>query len=80
MAEYMNRNVPGVRVPEDLIQELKKAPKGEALQVGVRIAGRTMKTIKDKGLCDGVHMMAIGREELVPEILKEAGLDSSAQN
>jgi len=74
MAEYMNKNVPGVRVPENLIEELKKAPKGEAIKVGIGIASRMIRTIKEKKLCDGVHIMAIGKEEVVPEILKEAGL------
>jgi len=77
MAEYMNKNVPGVYVPQHLIQELKEAPKGEALGVGIQIAGRMIKTLKEKRLCHGVHIMAIGREELVPEILQAAGLDGT---
>jgi len=75
MAEYMNKNVPGVYVPQPLIQELKEAPKGEALGVGIQIAGRMIRTLKEKRLCHGVHIMAIGREELVPQILEAAGLD-----
>ncbi len=75
MADYMNRNVPGVYVPDSLIQELKEAPKGEALGVGIQIAGRMIRSIREKRLCDGVHIMAIGREELVPQILQAAGLD-----
>lgn len=76
MADYMNRNVPGVYVPQALIEELKAAPKGEALRVGIEIAGRTIKTIREKKLCDGVHVMAIGKEEVVPEILRAGGLES----
>lgn len=79
MADYMNRNVPGVYVPQPLIEELKAAPKGEALRVGVEIAGRMIRTIREKRLCDGVHIMAIGREEVVPEILKAAGLEDDLQ-
>lgn len=75
MADYMNRNVPGVYVPDSLIQELKEAPKGEALRVGIQIAGRMIRSIREKRLCDGVHIMAIGREELIPQILQAAGLD-----
>ncbi len=75
MAEYMNRNVPGVYVPQPLIDELKAAPTGEALKVGIEIAGRMIRTIKEKRLCDGVHVMAIGKEEVVPSILRAAGLD-----
>jgi methylenetetrahydrofolate reductase (NADPH) len=74
MAKYMNDNVPGVFVPQNLIDELAAAPKDEAINKGIEIAGRMIATIKKKSLCDGVHVMAIGREEVVPDILKAAGL------
>jgi 5,10-methylenetetrahydrofolate reductase len=74
MATYMNNNVPGIFVPQNLIDELAAAPKGEALKTGIRIAGRMIKQIKDENLCDGVHIMAIGKEERVPDILAEAGI------
>jgi methylenetetrahydrofolate reductase (NADPH) len=75
MAEFMNKNVPGVFVPPPLVEEMKAAPKGEAVNKGIEIAGRMIRTIKEKQLCDGVHIMAIGREELVPRILEAAGID-----
>ena len=74
MAKYMNENVPGIFVPQALIDELAAAPKGEALNKGIEIAGRMISTIKKEALCDGVHIMAIGKEEVVPEILKAAGI------
>lgn len=74
MARYMNENVPGIFVPQELIDELAGAEKGKALQKGIEIAGRMIRTIKDESICDGVHIMAIGREEVVPEILAAAGL------
>ncbi len=74
MAKYMTENVPGVFVPQDLIDELAAAPKGQALNKGIEIAGRMIATIKKESMCDGVHVMAIGREEVVPDILKAAGL------
>lgn len=74
MAKYMTENVPGVFVPQNLIDELASAPKGEALNKGIEIAGRMIATIKKESMCDGVHIMAIGREEVVPDILKAAGL------
>ena len=74
MARYMNSNVPGIFVPDDLIQELASAPKGQALQTGIAIAGRMIKQMKDEKICDGVHIMAIGRESVVPQILESAGL------
>ncbi len=77
MARYMNENVPGIFVPQYLIDELASAPKGEAVNRGIEIAGQMIATLKKESLCDGVHIMAIGREELVPEIMEVAGLSSS---
>ena len=74
MARYMNANVPGIFVPDTLIEELKSAEKGKAVQKGVEIAGRMIKQLKDEKVCDGVHVMAIGREGVVPDILAAAGL------
>ncbi|MDY6916845.1 MAG: methylenetetrahydrofolate reductase [Chloroflexota bacterium] len=74
MAKYMTDNVPGIFVPQELIDELASAPKGEALSKGIEIAGRMIATIKHEGMCDGVHIMAINREEVVPAILAIAGL------
>lgn len=74
MAKYMNDNVPGVSVPQNLIDELAAAPKGEAINKGIEIAGRMIANIRKESLCHGVHVMAIGKEEVVPDILKAAGL------
>ena len=74
MARYMNANVPGVLVPKELIEEMASAQKGKALQKGIEIAGRMIKTIKEQKICDGVHIMAIGREDIVPDILATANL------
>jgi len=74
MARYMNVNVPGIVVPDALIDELKSAEKGKAVQKGIEIAGRMIKQLKDEQICDGVHIMAIGREGVVPDILAAAGL------
>ena len=77
MAKYMNENVPGIFVPQHLIDELASAPKGEAVNRGMEIAGQMIAALKKESLCDGVHIMAIGREELVPEIMEAAGLTNS---
>jgi len=74
MAKYMTENVPGIFVPQDLIDELASAPKGEAVNKGIEIAGRMIATLKKESICDGVHVMAIGKEEVVPDILAAAGL------
>ncbi len=74
MARFMTENVPGIFVPQKLIDELAGAPKGEALAKGIEIAGRMIATLRKDSICDGVHIMAIGKEEVVPEILAAAGL------
>jgi 5,10-methylenetetrahydrofolate reductase len=74
MAKYMTENVPGIFVPQNLIDELSKMPKEQMLAKGIEIAGRTIAALKKNAICDGVHIMAIGREEVVPDILAAAGL------
>jgi 5,10-methylenetetrahydrofolate reductase len=74
MAKFMTENVPGIFVPQNLIDELASAPKGEVLAKGIEIAGRMIAALKKDSICDGVHIMAIGREEVVPDILTAAGL------
>jgi len=74
MAKYMNNNVPGIFVPQELIDEMASAEKGKALEKGIEITGRLIRTIKEESICDGVHIMAIGREGKVPDILTAAGL------
>jgi 5,10-methylenetetrahydrofolate reductase len=75
MAKYMNANVPGVTVPQDLIDEMATAEKGKGIDIGIKIMARHIKRIREEGLADGVHIMAIGKEEVVPRILEEAELD-----
>jgi methylenetetrahydrofolate reductase (NADPH) len=70
MARFMNRNVAGVHVPDDLINEMAEATDREA--TSIQIAARLIRSMKD--LCQGVHIMALGWEKWVPDVLKEAGL------
>lgn len=74
MANYLNKFVPGITVPESLIEELKAAGKEEALDKGIDIVARQIRELKDDKVCDGVHIMAIGLENKVPVIMERAGL------
>ena len=74
MARYMNEHVPGISVPQYMIDELAQAPKGTGIAKGIEIAGRLIRQAKEEKLCDGVHIMFIGKEERVPEVLKAADL------
>ena len=82
MARYMNENVPGIAVPQDMIDKLaaaaaegkEKGIKGLPMQLGIEMAAEMIAKIKDEHLCDGVHIMAIGAEKNVPTILEKAGV------
>ncbi len=74
MAKFLNNFVPGIVVPDELIEELKAAGKEKALDTGLDICARHIRQLKEEAICDGVHIMAIGMEDKVPEILERAGL------
>lgn len=70
MARFMNKNVAGIFVPEELIKKMANAE--DKAQTGIQIAADLIKELKD--ICQGVHIMAIGWEKRVPQILEAAGL------
>ncbi len=70
MARFMNKNVAGIFVPESLIEELEKAE--SKAKKSVEIAARLINEMKH--MCQGVHIMAIGWEKRVPEVIEAAGL------
>ncbi len=70
MARFMNKNVAGVFVPDELIDKMAKAE--DKTRTGIQIAGNIIKELKD--MCQGVHIMAIGWEKKVPEVIDAAGL------
>ena len=78
----MNANVPGIDVPQHMIDRLaaaaaegkEKGIKGLPAQVGIDMAADMVREIKEKNLCSGVHIMAIGAEKNVPVILDKAGI------
>ena len=82
MAKYMNENVPGIDVPQHMIDRLaaaaaegkEKGVKGLPAQLGIEMAAEMIAEIKAQNLGDGVHIMAIGAEKNVPTILEKAGL------
>ena len=69
-ARFINKYVPGVNIPESIIERLEKAPK--PLEEGVMIAAEQVKIARQ--LCRGVHIMAVKREDLIPKILDVAGI------
>jgi methylenetetrahydrofolate reductase (NADPH) len=70
MARFMNKNVAGINVPEPMIDRMTKAENKTA--TGIEICAELIKSLK--GMCQGVHIMAIGWEKKVPDILGMAGM------
>ncbi|MGB3509114.1 MAG: methylenetetrahydrofolate reductase [Microcoleaceae cyanobacterium] len=67
-AAFINKYVPGVDIPEHIIDRLAKAEK--PLEEGIKIAAEQVQMASQ--MCHGVHMMAIKREDLIPKILDMA--------
>ncbi len=71
MAKYMNEKVAGVSVPERYIKMMASAKKEERVKVSVEIAAELIKGMK--GLCQGIHIMPLGWEKYVPDVLEASG-------
>ncbi|MBT0654542.1 methylenetetrahydrofolate reductase [Geomobilimonas luticola] len=67
MARYMTLHIPGLRVPDHIVTELEEAsdPAAKGVEIAARLAAAARRH------CDGIHVMAMGREELIPDIIKE---------
>jgi len=74
MARYMKENVPGIDIPDHILEELKNTPKEEVKEKGIEICVKTIERLKEIEGVHGVHIMAIGWEEVVPILVKRAGL------
>ena len=70
MAKFMNKNVAGVSVPQSMIDKISKAE--DKTKTGIEMCSELVKQLK--GLCQGVHIMPIGWEKKVPQILEAAGI------
>jgi methylenetetrahydrofolate reductase (NADPH) len=74
MAKYMQKRVPGMDVPEEVITRLQGVEKGKQAEEGIKMCVESIERLK---ACEGVagfHVMAIEWEEKVPEIVEAAGL------
>ena len=70
MARYMNKNVAGVCVPDEIIKEMEQSQ--DKLRSSVKIACRLIRELKP--MCQGIHIMPIGWDKVVPMVIEEAGL------
>lgn len=72
MAEFMRSQIPGIVVPDHIVERLRRAPKGKKRQEGKRICVETIQQVREIDGVAGIHVMAYRREELAAEIIEEA--------
>ncbi len=74
MARYMQKDVPGMDVPDEILRRLEGVPKDKVADEGLRIACEQIYEFKDMKGISGIHLMAIEWEHRVPEIAERANL------
>jgi methylenetetrahydrofolate reductase (NADPH) len=72
MARYMNTNVAGINVPDNIITEMEQTKKEDRKKKSVEIAARIVRQVKP--MCQGIHFMPLGWDDLVPQVIQEAEL------
>jgi len=73
-AEFMRTKVPGVHIPDEVVERLRKTPKEKKRDEGKKICVEIIEQVREIEGVAGVHVMAYRQEELVAEIIEEAGL------
>jgi methylenetetrahydrofolate reductase (NADPH) len=71
MADFMNKNVAGINVPQSIIKEMEETKKEDRKKKAAEITARIIKQIKP--FCQGVHIMPLGWDDLVPVVIQQAG-------
>jgi len=74
MARYMKNNVPGMDVPDEIINRLKGAGRGKYAEEGIKMACEQIEEFREMKGVAGIHLMAIEWEHMVPEIAERAGV------
>lgn len=75
MARFLNKNIPGVYVPEYIIERMENVGKENYKEEGIKIASEFIKILYDEKLCDGVHIMSVGAEKNIPKIIEMANIN-----
>ncbi len=74
MARYMNNNVAGIDVPQDIINRLDSYPKEKQVEEGLKMCMEDISVLREMEGISGIHIMAIEWEAIVERIVKESGL------
>jgi len=73
-AEFMRSRVPGVHIPDAVVERLAKTPRKQKREEGIRICVEIIEQVRQIEGVHGVHIMAYRQEEAVPEIVERAGI------
>jgi methylenetetrahydrofolate reductase (NADPH) len=76
MAEYLRDRVSGFNIPDHIMDRLKSIPEDKQQSEGIRICVEQIKSLQQIKGVKGVHIMSIGNEEKIPEIIEQAGFPS----
>jgi methylenetetrahydrofolate reductase (NADPH) len=76
MAEYLRDRVAGFNIPDPIMDRLKSMPADKQQSEGIRICVEQIKSLQQIKGVKGVHIMSIGNEEKIPEIIEHAGFPS----
>ena len=75
MAEYLHEVIPGVTIPGKILERFANASKESYEELGIEIALEIIESIKTKQGINGIHLMAVGWESVVPRIIMDANLN-----
>ena len=74
MAKYVGKRVPGMDVPDEVINRMSGVPKEKQAEEGINICVESIQRLKECEGIRGFHIMAIEWEQMVPEIVERSGL------
>jgi methylenetetrahydrofolate reductase (NADPH) len=73
-AQYLRTKVPGVHIPDEIVDRLAKTPKDRQQEEGRQICLEIIAQVKDIPGVAGIHLMAYKQEELIPSIVEDSGI------
>ena len=74
VAEFMRTKVPGVHIPDEVVERMRKTPKEKKQAEGKKICVEIIQQVREIPGVAGIHVMAYRQEELTAEIIQDAGL------
>jgi methylenetetrahydrofolate reductase (NADPH) len=75
MAQYLHHTIPGVTIPQAILDRFEEAREDDYEELGVEIALDIINKIRGKQGINGFHLMSVGWEAIVPRIIHDAGLN-----